>query len=289
MKIDPRTIIDASQDITVNRTPPKPIVTKKQSFESLGKYQWKPGKGDPSAPVYQLNESVQASLSATVDLRQYCSPIDDQGNLGSCTGNAIAGAIDLLDRKTHNLQTRVSRLFIYYYERLIENDVNYDAGAYIHDGITVGRTYGAPQETLWPYNISAYRTRPNNTAIADAARRKITQYQSIANFTAMKNALASGYPVIIGFNVYSSFEGSVNTNTGMMPYPNTRTESLLGGHAVCVVGYNDTLNGGRFICRNSWGTSWGNNGYFYMPYQVIQNTSMSSDFWAIMAVNDPTN
>jgi C1A family cysteine protease len=289
MKIDPRTIIDASQDITVNRTPPKPIVTKKQSFESLGKYQWKPGKGDPSAPVYQLNESVQASLSATVDLRQYCSPIDDQGNLGSCTGNAIAGAIDLLDRKTHNLQTRVSRLFIYYYERLIENDVNYDAGAYIHDGITVGRTYGAPQETLWPYNISAYRTRPSNTAIADAARRKITQYQSIANFTVMKNALASGYPVIVGFNVYSSFEGSVNNNTGMMPYPNTRTESLLGGHAVCVVGYNDTLNGGRFICRNSWGTSWGNNGYFYMPYQVIQNTSMSSDFWAIMAVNDPTN
>ena len=289
MKTNPKTIIDISQDPGLNRIPIKQVKTQKESFESLGKYQWKPGKGNPSAVPYQLNESIQASLPATVDLRQYCSPIDDQSNLGSCTGNAIAGAIDLLDRKTHNLQTRVSRLFIYYYERLIENDVNYDAGAYIHDGITVGRIYGAPQETLWPYNISAYRVKPSTAAINDAARRKVTQYQSVANFTAMKNALASGYPVIVGFTVYSSFEGSANNNTGMMPYPNTRTEQVLGGHAVCAVGYNDTLGGGRFICRNSWGTNWGDRGYFYMPYQVIQNTSMSSDFWAIMSVNDPAN
>ena len=109
----------------------------------------------------------------------------------------------------------------------------------------------------------------------------------------MKTALANGTPVIIGFDVYDSFEGAWGdiphgqAGSGMMPYPNTSTEELLGGHAVCIVGYDDNLNGGRFIVRNSWGTSWGDNGYFYMPYQVIQNTSMSSDFWTISGVRNP--
>ena len=116
-------------------------------------------------------------------------------------------------------------------------------------------------------------------------------YQSASNFAAVQNALASGYPVVVGFDVYSSFEGSWgnithgHTGSGMMPYPNTRTEQLLGGHAVCLVGYDN--NTSRFIARNSWGTGWGDNGYFYMPYQVIQNTSMSSDFWVIKSVSDP--
>ena len=72
-----------------------------------------------------------------------------------------------------------------------------------------------------------------------------------------------------------------------MPYPNTSSEQILGGHAVAVVGYDDNLNGGRFICRNSWGTNWGDHGYFYMPYQVINNANMSSDFWAITGVSNP--
>jgi C1A family cysteine protease len=91
--------------------------------------------------------------------------------------------------------------------------------------------------------------------------------------------------VVIGFDVYESFESDVVARTGMMPYPNTATEELLGGHAVCLVGYNDTTQ--RFIARNSWGTSWGDQGYFYMPYQVIQNTTMSSDFWTISSVTNP--
>ena len=152
-------------------------------------------------------------------------------------------------------------------------------------------TYGAPLESLWPYSVNMFRSKPTAQAIADGLRRKVTSYQAAANFAAVQNAIASGYPVVVGFDVYSSFEGPWGniphgrTGSGMMPYPNTRTEQLLGGHAVCLVGYDN--NTSRFIARNSWGTSWGDNGYFYMPYQVIQNTSMSSDFWVIKSVSDP--
>lgn len=228
-------------------------------------------------------------LPSSVDLRTYASSIEDQGQLGSCTGNAIAGAIELIDRKNRKTLD-VSRLFIYYEERVLEGSVNYDAGAYIRDGIKVVYSKGAPLETLWPYNVRKWASKPTQAAYADAIKRRVTGYQRCINFTAVKNAVALGNPVIIGFDVYESFEtGSWQNSggTGLMPYPNVNREQLLGGHAVCIVGYNDNLAGGRFICRNSWGTSWADRGYFYMPYQVIQNTSMSSDFWTISGVVNP--
>jgi C1A family cysteine protease len=138
--------------------------------------------------------------------------------------------------------------------------------------------------------MNKWASRPTQAAYTDALKRKVTGYQRCANFTAVKNALALGNPVIIGFDVYDSFERGAwqyANGSGLMPYPNTFSEQLLGGHAVCIVGYNDNLSGGRFICRNSWGTSWADRGYFYMPYQVIQNTSMSSDFWTISGVVNP--
>ena len=101
---------------------------------------------------------------------------------------------------------------------------------------------------------------------------------------------SAGNPVVIGFDVYASFESQQTANTGIMTYPNKATEQYLGGHAVCLVGYYDNFRNtghGYFIARNSWGTGWGDNGYFYMPYQVIQDTTMSSDFWLISAVRNP--
>ena len=99
------------------------------------------------------------------------------------------------------------------------------------------------------------------------------------------NALAAGYPVIMGFLVYSSFMSSGVARSGLMPYPNSRRERLLGGHAVLLVGYDNKT--GRFIARNSWGNAWGDRGHFYMPYEVVTNTAMSSDFWIIKNVNNP--
>ena len=261
----------------------------------LGKYRWLPDPPDNRDHIYQLDNTL--TLAPRVDLRQYCSPVEDQGNIGSCTGNAIAGQIELLDRKAgKNLD--VSRLFIYYEERVLEGSVRYDAGAYIRDGIKVCYTKGAPLESLWPYATNKFATKPPTAAYTDALKRKVTGYQKCTNFAAVKNALAAGNPVVIGFNVYDSFEGAWGdiphgqTGSGMMPFPNVATEQLLGGHAVCIVGYDDTMPvagkaNGRFIVRNSWGTSWGDNGYFYMPYDVIKTTSMSSDFWLISAVRNP--
>jgi len=255
------------------------------STVSIPKYHWVRDPVDARDHIFSV-PAPTTPPPAVVDMRNYCSPIDDQGNLGSCTGNAIAGQIDLIDRK-RSKQLQVSRLFIYYQERLLEGTIRYDNGAYIRDGIKACYTYGAPLESLWPYVINRFAVKPSSAAYKDALKRKVTSYQRCTDFAAVKAALVAGNPVTVGFDVYASFEGTANTNTGMMPYPNTNTEQYLGGHAVCIVGYNDNLAGGSFICRNSWGTNWGDNGYFYMPYQVIQNTSMSNDFWAIVAVSNP--
>ena len=247
------------------------------------KYHWTPDKPDSRDKLYKPT-GLGVAINA-IDLRQYCTPVEDQGNLGSCTGNAIAGAIELLDKRNRK-QVDISRLFIYYYERLLEGTVNFDSGAYIRDGIKVTYTYGAPLESLWPYTIGKYRTTPSNAAVTDAAKRKVTLYQRAIDFNACIDALSNGYPVVVGFTVYSSFEsGNWYYTTGIMPYPNTTTEYILGGHAVLLVGFNKTTQ--QFIARNSWGSSWGVSGYFYMPFQVIKNTSMSSDFWIIKSVNNP--
>jgi C1A family cysteine protease len=272
--------IDETQDPGVSHkitpTPSNPTI-------SIPKYHWVTDKPDSRDYAYVPNAITPPSV---VDLRSlYGTPVENQGNLGSCTGNAIAEAIEMIDRK-NGKNTEVSRLFIYYYERLLEGTVSYDSGAYIRDGIKACYTYGAPLESLWPYNISRFRTPPSSAAVQDAARRKVTLYERAADFNACINALANGYPVVIGFTVYSSFEsGNWWYTSANMPYPNTRTERILGGHAVLLVGYNNNTQ--RFIVKNSWGTNWGDNGYFYMPYQVIQNTNMSSDFWVIKNVNNP--
>jgi C1A family cysteine protease len=240
---------------------------------------WKRDKPDPRDYSYTWGLTLPAN---SVDLRQYCSPIEDQGNLGSCTGNAVAGAIELLNKRNRK-PTDVSRLFIYYYERLLEGTVGYDSGAYIRDGIRATYTYGAPLESLWPYQINRFTLRPSTAANTDGLRRKVTLYQRANDINAVIDSINSGFPVIIGFDVYSSFY-DISSN-GIMRYPNLSREVLLGGHAVLLVGYNQTSQ--YFIARNSWGAGWGDRGYFYMPFDVIRNSNMSSDFWVIKAVNNP--
>lgn len=219
-----------------------------------------------------------------VDLRQWCSDIEDQGNLGSCTGQAIAGAIEYLNKRSGS-STDVSRLFIYYYERAMIGTINVDSGAYIRDGIKVVFKNGSPLERFWPYNISKFRTKPSNAAVTDGRKRTVTLYERVPNFFGCINALAAGYPVVMGYLVYSSFMSRGVSRTGLMPYPDVRSENFLGGHAVLLVGYDNRTQ--RFIARNSWGRNWGDRGYFYMPYNVVSNTSMSGDFWIIKNVNNP--
>jgi C1A family cysteine protease len=272
-------IIDETQDPGVSHK----VVSTSSPTINIPIYHWVTDKPDSRDYAYVPNTVAPLSV---VDLRSlYGTPVENQGNLGSCTGNAIAEAIEMIDRK-NGKNTEVSRLFIYYYERLLEGTVSYDSGAYIRDGIRACYTYGAPLESLWPYNVSKFKNPPSSAAVQDAARRKVTLYERAADFNACINALANGYPVIIGFTVYSSFEsGNWWYTTANMPYPNTRTERILGGHAVLLVGYNNATQ--RFIVKNSWGTNWGDNGYFYMPYSILTTPGMASDFWVIKSVNNP--
>lgn len=279
MKQDSRTFIDVNQDPALHRNK---IVAKQATIElSIPKFHWVPDKFDKRDYIYKLN---RPKVTEIVDLREHTTPIEDQGALGSCTGQAIAGAIELLNKRAGK-ETDVSRLFIYYYERLLLGTVNYDSGAYIRDGIKATNRWGAPLEKLWPYQIPKFKSRPSSVAINDAAKRRVTRYERAINFNACIDALTSGFPVIVGYHVYSSFMSYSVRKTGFMPYPNVKRESLLGGHAVLLVGYNHKTQ--RFIARNSWGTNWGDKGYFYMPYDVIKNPQMSADFWVIKGVNNP--
>ena len=157
------------------------------SPKNLAKYHWARDSFDIRDKFYIARPP--AVIPARVDLRQYASAIENQGNLGSCTGNAIAGAIELIDRKVSNKPLEISRLFIYYQERLLEGSVYYDAGASLRDGIKSCYTYGAPLESIWPYDLNKWATRPSVAAYNDANKRKVTGYARCANFAAVKTAI----------------------------------------------------------------------------------------------------
>ena len=221
--------------------------------------------------------AAPSKLPATVDLRSRFPPIYDQGSLGSCTANALCGAFGYCAPGFTG-----SRLFLYYNERLLENDVAYDAGAYLHDGIRALETYGVCAESVWPYITYKYAVKPPNSCYTAAQSDRVLTAQNIRPVLAtMKQALSQGYPFVFGFTVYSSFESSTVTRTGIIPMPGPR-DYILGGHAVVAVGYDDAHQ--WFIFRNSWGIGWGDHGYGYIPYAYLTNTSLVSDLWYITSV-----
>lgn len=280
MNKDPRTIINLECDPSYLRTLDKPKRQPKISI-GLNQFHWTTDKFDARDYKYQVSNKPSTGV---VDLRNFCTPIEDQGSIGSCTAQATASAIELLNNRDKKYKD-ISRLFIYYYNRLAINRVNVDSGAYIRDSIKTVSKQGAPLESLWPYMVQRFKIKPNAIAINDALKRRVTLYERITSHEGCIDALNNGFPVIIGFYVYSSFISRDVSKTGYMPYPDKNKESLLGGHAVLLVGYNNKQ--GIYIVRNSWGSRWGDKGYFYMPYKVIQDNSMSADFWVIKQVSNP--
>lgn len=246
-------------------------------------YGWKRDLPDHRDFLFEAKPGI--TLPVSVDLRDKMPPVYDQGQLGSCTANAIGGNIEYIQGIQGETEFTPSRLFIYYNERVIEGSVNYDAGAEIRDGIKTVANQGAAPETDWPYVISKFAQKPPANAYSDALRLKALTYYSItgsgsSRATKIKTALAQGLPVVFGFSVYESFEGNQTAQTGIVTYP-TRNEQLLGGHAVILVGYKKIGRSSYFIARNSWGPDWGDQGYFYMPYKYIESASLCSDFWVI--------
>lgn len=260
------------------------------------RYNWRPDKPDLRDKKFaDLKERELLKASAKVDLRPKCSPIVNQLQIGSCTGNAVAGGLEYLQ----NLEIRdnvplteakqvftkgkfeaISRLFVYYNERILEGTTGEDAGAEIRDGMKAISKWGICRESVWQYLDSQALARPTDAAYAEAIKHKCLSYYRIndGDVAAMKRCLTHGYPFVFGFTVYDSFESDQVASTGMVPMP-SQTEDVLGGHAVLAVGYDDALQ--CFIVRNSWGLDWGVQGYFFMPYAYLQSTDLSSDFWTM--------
>lgn len=199
---------------------------------------------------------------------------------GNCTGNAIAAAYEY-DLIFQGLPLwRPSRLFIYYNERVIEGTTSVDAGASIKDGLASLNKVGVCTENTWIYDEDLVTVKPSVMAYDEAATRKIFNYKNIpdGDFYLMKQTLANKKPFVFGFTVYDSFESDEVARTGIMP-ASYNSGKVIGGHAVMAVGYDDAKE--WVIVRNSWGSGWGDNGYFYMPYSYIQNSNLCSDIWVI--------
>ena len=215
---------------------------------------------------------------ASVEWKRY-SAILDQGDLGSCTGNAIVGALEVLENKGGGEFIDLSRLFVYWNERNLEGTVNEDAGAFIRDGIKVVASFGACAEKLWPYDETRWAERPGHAAFVDATKRRVTEYARVdQDRYQIRSVLASGFPIVFGMSVYDSFMSDAVAANGVVPMP-AATESCQGGHAVLAVGYDDEKD--AVLVRNSWGADWGQAGYFWLPYAYITHPDLASDLWVV--------
>jgi C1A family cysteine protease len=224
-----------------------------------------------------------AKIAPSVDLTPLMPPVYDQGQLGSCTGNGCAAVFEYDTYKLSKTWFMPSRLFIYFNERVLEGTVSQDAGAQIHDGITVMKKWGVPNESLWPYNPAVFAKAPPNSAYSEATAHKVIQDYTLDASNGglqLKQALTSNYPIVFGCTVWNGLENITPQNYILpMPKPN---EQPIGGHCMVIVGYNGK---GQYIVRNSWGPGYGHNGYLLIPAAYIENPNISSDFWVVDSVN----
>ena len=259
------------------------------------RYGWVRDIPDPRDHKFAVRHEDFANLPTSVDLRPKCPPVYNQGQIGSCTANSLAGAFEFDLLKQGITDFTPSRLFIYWCERAVEGSTAYDAGAQIRDGVKVLAKLGVPPEPEWPYddtpadfegrfpsNARAGQ-KPPAQVFADATHNEALVYQRVAqDVNHLRSALAGGFPVAFGFTVFSSFESPEVAATGVAPMPQPG-DQVLGGHAVLIVGYDDAKQ--VFTVRNSWGAGWGDSGYFTLPYAYVTNPELASDFWVLQRVS----
>ncbi|QDX30453.1 C1 family peptidase [Dickeya poaceiphila] len=246
--------------------------------------------------LYAPDPSVLKTLPSKVDLTPTFE-VYDQGPIGSCTANALAGAVEFERLKIGEQPNFIpSRLFIYYNERAVEGSVKYDSGARIRDGIKVLHKLGVCPEEEWPYVAtpaqgeggefppgSPAATKPPARCYQDAQNYTITNYQRLhQDLSHLQGCLACGFPFVFGFMVYSSWMTLGDPPT-VVPMP-SGNDKLEGGHAVMCVGYDNATQ--LFKFRNSWGKDVGENGYFYMPYAYMLERRLVTDIWAINTVKN---
>lgn len=247
------------------------------------KYGWKRDLPDKRDHVFDTNNLLLVEKQFDkIDLREKCPPVYNQGELGSCTANAISCAIQF-DEMKQNLENNIpSRLFIYYNERDIEGNIDRDTGASLRDGVKCINNIGYCNETLWPYDIKKFTEKPSQECYDYARKHKSLSYKRVQqDETHIKTILNMGFPVVFGISVYESFESEEVAKTGIVPLPE-KEERMLGGHAIVLVGYDEEKH--LFTFRNSWGENWGDKGYGYLPFEYVCDVNLASDFWVVTKV-----
>jgi len=247
---------------------------------SMRKYAWMPDVPDYRDHLFSLAVNT-AALPDHVDQIGTGVGIDDQGQLGSCTGNSSTAAVEIVTK-----QPPLSRLMAYYDGRAIEGTTNQDSGCQIRDVVKGLTTQGVCLETTWPYNIAKFKSKPPAKAYTEGKKiiPMISSYQRVTTLAQVKTALAAGLPVIFGFSVPDYFESQDVATNGWVRLP-TQTDKMIGGHAVVFVGYDDrtTASPKPFMwVRNSWGASWGLKGYFKMDQGWVSDPrQLVDDMWVV--------
>ena len=243
--------------------------------------------------VLDKSKAMKAAKKKTptkVDLREWCPPIEDQGDLGSCTAHAGVGLYEYYQRRAFGRHIDGSRLFLYKATRNLLGWTG-DEGAYLRSTMQAMVLFGVPPEKYWAYDIAKFDEEPPNFCYAFAQNYKTVQYfrldpagmPTTSVLQHVKENLAAKLPCMFGFSVYSSIPGT-GTGSGDIPFPGAN-DSLEGGHAVVAVGYDDTKKigseKGALLIRNSWGTEWGEEGYGYLPYAYVTR-GVAVDFWSLV-------
>ena len=244
----------------------------------MRKLGWIPDRPDQRDRYAALSADVP--LPHSVDLRPLLPPAYDQGDLGSCTAQAIAAAVQYTQKKQGFPVWMPSRLFVYYNERVMEDCVSEDSGAMIRDGIKSLNRDGVCYESLWPYVPSKFAERPTDACYEVAKNHPSVKYQRIRQYARfIKGALAQGDPIVFGATLYQSFDTPEVARTGVVPYPE-QTEVPMGGHCMLACGYT----GEHVLVRNSWGEDWGEEGYCWMPMDYLCSQNLADDFWSLSQV-----
>jgi C1A family cysteine protease len=237
------------------------------------------------------------ALPASLDLREWCSAVEDQGQLGSCTAHAGVAIIEYYERKSFGRHIDASRLFLYKVTRNLMR-MRGDTGAYLRTTIGAMVLFGVPPEEYWPYSDEAdeFDREPPAFCYSFAQNYKTLKYyrHDPPSATAdnilkrIKTYLSMGHPSMFGFTVYSSIEQAADS--GRIPFPSLR-DKIEGGHAVLAVGYDDKISiknkygdaetVGALLIRNSWGKGWGENGYGWLPYEYVRR-KLAEDFWSVL-------
>ncbi len=236
---------------------------------------------EPRPSDYRATPNLD-SLPARVDLREYCTPVEDQGQIGSCVANAIVGAFELQRKRERQPHTDFSRLFVYYNARKIQGDPTWDTGSTISSGMAAMLAFGAPSEASWPYRFDTFAMPPPPDVYREAAENVPAEYARVFGLDNIRGAIARGFPVVVAANIPFRVYQEAG-DTGVAPKPSRDEVDVMrsrhGRHALLLVGYDK--HDGTILARNSWGEGWGDKGYFRMSVDTYEEVAASNTTWIL--------